>query len=213
MIQVTIQVRRGGSKPWAFHEPHPPGKNLKVRSPRPISPHRILEILHAFPELTTPDESWLGFTGDRHHDGPKRLTARAITATFTLDFLLRPGESRAVLGSVIRDRNIRPLEKKTHPKAHSPLANGYIKSTSNLRQRAKSAESICRSVSAYTRLSPDPISSTHPKCGVPGYKRYDDESPPHELGGPAARSHEELARSNAIDHGSLGNRIQSRIPT
>ena len=27
------------------------------------APHRILEILHALPELPTPDESWLGFTG------------------------------------------------------------------------------------------------------------------------------------------------------
>ena len=33
---------------------------------------------------------------------------------------------------------------------------------------------------------------------MPGYERYDDESPPHVLGGPAARSHEKLGRSNAI---------------
>ena len=40
---------------------------------------------------------------------------------------------------------------------------------------------------------------------MPGYERYGDETPPHVLGGPAARSHEELGRSNAIYHGSQGN--------
>ena len=70
-------------------------------------PHLITEILRAFPELATPNESWLGLIDARHHNSPENPPARAITSTFTLDFLLRPKESRAVLGSVIRDKNIR----------------------------------------------------------------------------------------------------------
>ena len=70
-------------------------------------PHLITEILSIFPELVTPNESWLGLIDGRHHCSPQNPPARAITSTFTLDFLIRPKESRAVLGSVIRDRNIR----------------------------------------------------------------------------------------------------------
>ena len=72
-----------------------------------LVPHRITEILRIFPELATPNESWLDLFDVRHLNSPKNPPARAITSTFTLDFLLRTKESRAVLGSVIRDRNIR----------------------------------------------------------------------------------------------------------
>lgn len=70
-------------------------------------PHLITEIVRVFPELATPNESWLDLIDARHHNSPENPPARAITSTFTLDFLLRPKESRAVLGSVIRDKNIR----------------------------------------------------------------------------------------------------------
>jgi hypothetical protein len=69
-------------------------------------PHLITEILRIFPGLVTPNESWLGLIDGRHHNSPQNPPARAITSTFTLDFLLRPKEGRAVLASVIVDKNL-----------------------------------------------------------------------------------------------------------